>query len=150
MVVHTLVNKLQKAIGMIKAIDSIHQFKLWSQDVFQAYLQTSGELTRESHGRSRTWFCSSANQSTKTAKATIRFDWQRRLLVRQFEKHFDEYLKMTLLTRDLACFIKTDRIGPSGTVWTHVDDTECTCHKKFGEESKLAEQIFDPERNKYD
>lgn len=58
-------------------------------------------------------------------------------------KHLIMNLNMQKSTADLACFIKTVDGKLSDMVVTYIDNTASTENKKFEEESKTRERVYD-------
>lgn len=124
-------NIQQHTIRMIVAIASISDFKLWFEDVLQAYLQSSSELTREVNIKPKHGFNLLPQQVLNVFKSPYGYFDSEDYCHLTMNNHLQKDLNMKRMSDDLACFYEKTQRELSGLIGTYVDNTIVTSNNKF-------------------
>lgn len=120
--VHNSTNLRQSSIRTITALAAIFGFRVWSQGVSQAYLQSADKLLREVYVKPTKEFRLAPNQLLKLLKPlyglTDAGDYWDLTMVR----HLKEDIGMSQTNLDISLFFKLIRGQLSGLSGTYVDD----------------------------
>lgn len=143
-------NLQQQTTRILIAIAAIFGFRLWSQDVSQAYLQSASHLTRDVYVKPRHGIKIRSDQLLRLLKQLYSltdsgYYWHATLAT-----HLEEDMGMVPLAGVLACFIKLINRKFSGTVGIYVDDTFATVDTNFEKARKVKERTFDRKSRSHD
>lgn len=140
--VHNSTNLRQTSIRLLIAIAAIFGFRLWSQDVSQAYLQSAERLMRDVYVKPTREFNLPAGHLLKLLKPLYGLSDSGDYWHATFSNHLIHDLDMTSTTGDLSLFFKVVEGKLRGMTGAYVEDTIGTGTKDFGEESKATGDRF--------
>lgn len=131
-------------------IAPIFGFRLWSQDVAEAYLQSCSHSNGEIYVRPTQAMKLISGQLLRQLKTLHGLDDSGDSWHAAMAKHLKAYMEMMALTLDLACFIKVIDEHLSDIVGTYVEEYMAMCNTNFKKESRLTEHTFYPKSRGYD
>lgn len=101
MLVHNSRNELQNSVRMLDAIAAIFCFRIWSQDVSQAYLERADKLFRNVYVLSPEEFQLRSDQLLKLLNLLYGLSDSADYWHKTFVRHITRDLSMKLSTSDL-------------------------------------------------
>lgn len=146
LLVHNTTTLQKSSIRMLIALAAISGFRLWTQDISQAYLQSARSLMRDFYIKpSKEWNLES-DQLLKLLKPLYGLSESGDYWHETFFRHLREDLQTRPSTGDLSCFFKTVQGKLASLIGTYVDDTLCAGDGDFEESSRLTEKIFESKK----
>lgn len=150
MLINSASNVRHVSIRLLVAIAAIFGFRLWTQDVAQAYLQSATSLMRKVYIKPSKEFQLNADELLKLLKPLYGLTDAGDYWHNTFGKHLQQDLSMRPTASDLALYTKSVRDGLACLVGTYVDDTIATGPIEFDGESRLTERRFESRNREYD
>ena len=135
---------------MLVGIAAIFGFRIWSQDVSQAYLQSADKLMREVYVKPSREFRLSHDKLLRLLKPLYGLSDSGDYWHVTFTRHLTEELGMTHTTGDLSLFFKVIHDELSGITGAYVDDTIGAGTPAFENTSRLTEQRFQSKEREFD
>ena len=153
--VHNTTTLKQSSVRMLVAIAAIFGFKLWSQDVSQAYLQSAEKLMREVYLKpnrrdAEKHFHLNEKQLLRLLKPLYGLADSGDYWHVTFANHIKNDLEMIPSTGDLSLFFQTIRGKLAGLTGAYVDDSIGTGDARFEEKSRLMERKFESKAREYE
>ena len=150
LLVHDSTNLKQSSFRVLVAIAAIFGFRLWTQDVSQAYLQSADKLMREVYFKPSRDFKLSHNQLLHLLKPLYGLPDSRDYWHVTFARYRANELGVTHTTGDLSLFFKVVHGKLACITGAYVDDTIGSGTNSFEKESRLTEQRFRSKAREYD
>ena len=131
LLVHNSTNLRQGSISVLVAIAAVFGFRLWSQDVSQAYLQSAYKLMREVFVKPTKQFRLPPGRLLRLLKPLYGLSDSGDYWHSTFSNHLINDLRMTKTAGDLSLFIKVVDGKLRGMTGAYVDDTIGTGDEEF-------------------
>lgn len=148
--VHDITVARQHSIKLLIGLASIFNFRLFSTDVTQAYLQSKESLQRNIFVKPPKEFGLQTNELLKLLKPLYGLSESGDYWGRTFRNHMTKELGMKNCITDTALFYKSSEAGLAGLCTTYVDDALYAGNKTFEETTKKTEQKFKCKKREYD
>lgn len=150
MLVNAATNVKHVSVRLLIAMAAVFGFRVWTQDVAQAYLQSAHALMRKVYVRPTKEFQLNSNELLELLKPLYGLTDAGDYWHVTFAKHLQHDLSMRPTAGDLALYTKTVHDGLACLLGTYVDDTIATGPASFDEDSRLTERKFESKRREYD
>ena len=152
--VHNTTTLRQASVRLVVSIAAILGYRLWSQDITQAYLQSDDTLVRPVYIRpnkhDRRYFNLADDEILLLLKPLYGLSDAGDYWYATLSSHLTNELDMVNCTGDLSLFFRRDGDSLSGVTGVYVDDQIHAGSPKFEEESRLTEQRFQSKPREYD
>lgn len=135
---------------MLVTLAEICKFRLWTQDISQAYLQTEGDLKRDVYVNFPVEFQLGPNEILKLTNPLYGLTDSGDYWYHILNRHLREDLKMSPTTGFLSLFFKRTNGRLRGIIGSYVHDTLATGNEEFEEESGFTERKFKSSPRKYE
>lgn len=142
LLVHNSTNLRQSSVRLLVALAAVFGFRLWSQDVSQAYLQSAEKLMREVYVRPTKEFNLSEDNLLRLLKPLYGLSDSGDYWHSTFSNHLQHDLNMTQTTGDLSLFFKAIEGKLRGLTGAYVDDTLGAGDTAFEKESEVTGERF--------
>ncbi len=150
LLVHNSTNLKQSSVRILVALAAIFGFRLWSQDVSQAYLQSAEKLMREVYARPTKEFCLPSDQLLRLLKPLYGLPDSGDYWHSTFAKHLRDDLLMSCTAGDLSLFFKVVHGKLAGITGAYVDDTLGAGDEDFQKESEKTQEKFESKPREFD
>lgn len=147
MLVHTSTNIKKQTIRLLISLTALFGFRLWSQGVSQAYLQSASKLTRDVFVQHRQGFKIEPNEILSLLKPLNGLTDSGDYWDMKMNNRLKEDLQMKPLIGDLPCFIKIMQGKLKEITGVYVDNTLAAGNDEFLQDSKLTEQKLKSKSN---
>ena len=134
--VHTNTTVKHASTRMLVALAACFGFRIWSQDISQAYHQSASKLIRDVYLKPGKDFEISGNRLLKLLRPLYGLSDSGDYWNTTFSKHIKEDLKMTPTIEDYSFFFKKTRGKLVGVPGTYVDDIVSSGTEAFENEYK--------------
>ena len=132
----------QRSIRLLVALAAIHGFRLWTQDVTQAYLQSALKLSRDIYLKAPKEFGLASNELLKLLKPLYGLSDSGDYWHETFKLHLRKDLLMKQTDGDLALWFKGVGKALQGLIGVYVDDQLGCGTKEFVKYSEETEKKF--------
>ena len=129
--VHNSTTARQSSTRLMLAIAATLEFKVWSQDISQAYLQGAEKLSRDVYIRPGPELKIPSGHLLKLLKPIYGLADSGDIWNTTFSKHLQEDLGMQRAQTDMSMFFKRDRKELTGIEATYVDDSLAVGDESF-------------------
>lgn len=140
--VHTSSNLRQSSVRLLTALAAVLGFRVWSQDVTQAYLQSADKLMRDIYVKPAKEFRLSEGQLLKLLKPLYGLTDAGDYWDVTMTRHLKEDLEMTQACLDISLFFKRVQGKLTGLSGMYVDDGIHAGNAKFLEECDKTQTKF--------
>ena len=142
LLIHNSTTLKQSSIRLLIAIAAMFGFRIWAQDVAQAYLQSAEALQREVFIRPTGELRLGRDQLLRLLKPLYGLTDSGDYWHQTFSRHLKEYLTMRPTAGDLSLYIRRIHDELEGLVGAYVDDSIGTGTTDFENESRITEKKF--------
>ena len=154
LLIHNTTTLRQSSVRLLIAIAAICGFRLWSQDVTQAYLQSAEKRMRSVYMKpnkhDRGHFHMTEDQLLHLLRPLYGLNDAGDYWHSTFSSHMLTDLNMTACTGDLSLFFKHVGERLCGLTGIYVDDQIGTGDAQFDKESRATERKFQSKAREYD
>lgn len=148
--VHNSSNLKQNSVRLLLSLAALFGFRIWSQDVSQAFLQSAEKLSRDIYIKPSKEFRLDQDALLKLLKPLYGLCDSGDYWYSTFSSHLRNDLGMTPTISDAALFFKCIDAQLRGIIGTYVDDTISAGSTEFDMESKITEEKFESKIREYD
>lgn len=149
LLVHTSTNLRQSSVRLLLSIAALFGFRIWSQDVSQAYLQSAEKLMRDIYVVPKKEFHLSKAVLLKLLKPLYGLTDSGDYWHATLTNHLRKNLEMVPTFSDPALFFHSIKGEVQGIIGSYVDDTISTGNDDFVESSKTIEKTFESKPREY-
>lgn len=150
MLLHNFSNVKKQSIRVLIGLAAILGFRVWTQDVSQAYLQRASELTRKVCVQPKGSFIGNVHELLRLLKTLYGLRDNGDYCHIKMTNHLRHDLRITPLTRDPTCPIRCLHERLQWKMGLHLDESIEMENKDFFETSRLAEQCFESRPHEYE
>eukprot|EP00171_Calliarthron_tuberculosum_P022791 IDg22791t1 len=148
--VHSSTTVQQSSTRLIVSLAAMFGFRLWSQDISQAYLQSASKLLRDVYLRPGQEFDIPAGHILKLLRPLYGLADSGDYWNVTFSNHLLSDLEMKRAASDLSLFFKTAGYQLRGLTGTYVDDTLSAGDPQFFDLTALTGKKFDAKDREVD
>jgi hypothetical protein len=145
--VHEPNNGRTVSIRILMALASAYQFPVWSEDVTQAFVQSSGTLLRDVYIEPPKEFQLHPGLLLKLLKPLYGLSDAGDYWSRTMKHHYKTDLKMTPTTGDESFFFQRHGTDLSGLAVTYVDDSLRSGTPQFVQDTRVTSLKFESKRS---
>ncbi len=149
LLVHDSTTVCQSSIRMLVSIATMFGFRLWSQDITQAYIQSASPLLRDVYLKPTKELEIPADSVLKLLKPLYGLADSGDYWHSTFQKHIKQDIGMENTAADMSLFFKRAHKSLRGLLATYVDDTLCTGTRDFERDTSKTEQKFETKKREY-
>lgn len=147
--VHPTTTLRHSSIRMLTTIAAMFGFRLWSQDVTQAYLQSASNLMRDIYVKPSKEFCLDQKYMLKLLKPLYGLSDAGDYWDSTITQHLQQDLQMSRTALDICLFFKHINGKLAGLSGYYVDDNISTGTEKFEKLTRETEKRFDSKPRTY-
>lgn len=148
--VHTSTTIKHASTRLLVALASCFGFRLWSQDISQAYLQSASELLRDIYLKPGKEFEIEGNKLLKLLRPLYGLSDSGDYWNTTFSDHIKKDLNMASTVADYSFFFKMVRGKLMGLMGTYVDDTISAGTEDFEKHTNITESKFESKPTEFD
>lgn len=148
--VHTSTTVKHSSTRLLIALAACFGFRVWSQDISQAYLQSASELIRDVYLKPGKDFEIEGRKLLKLLRPLYGLSDSGDYWNTTFSEHIKKSLGMTTTLEDYSFFFKKARGQLTGLLGSYVDDVISAGTREFENESHVTETKFDCKPREYD
>lgn len=148
--VHTSSTIKHASTRLLIALAACFGFRIWSQDISQAYLQSAIELLRDIYLKPGKDFEMEGNTLLKLLRPLYGLSDSGDYWHTTFSDHIKNDLDMKETVADYSFFFKKARGKLLGLMGTYVDDTITSGSETFEKETELTSKKFECKKKEYD
>lgn len=148
--VHDSSNLKQNSVRHLLSLAALFGFRIWSQDVSQAVLQSADNLSRDIYVKPSNAFHLDQDAMLRPLKPLYGLCDSGDYWYYTFSSQLRNDVAMAPTISDATLFFKCIDGQPRGVIGTYVDDTISAGNKDFENETKITEQKCDSKNREYD